>query len=590
MGQSTVRQGSYVSFVTSQPRFNAIGNFVQKGVSSYDGLLSTSRQNGQDNVFSNNWQQPQQQENQGEQEQEPQRQPLVNFAPQQLPQQQRQERGPEQQQQQQQQEQEQQQRQSQEQQQQQERQSQEQQKQDGLSSPQDDPRPRDFTGLDDSQLHLVVHETCKLEKLGGRKKDGYGAWTLCTNHLRPGGIVYSFGIGGDVTFDNEMVNRGYKVFGFDPTVTPDHVSSLFKNNHERDQPSTFQFCQVGIGAVDGIITFFSPKNPRLKSMTAVKHEELSKRYESQGMPAPVMRLPTFMCTNGHGFIDVLKIDVEGVEFDICDEWLRMDTPLPVGQVLLEFHDRLLKDGKLRRKACLEVMAREGFTEVFVSRSMEEATYARMASRRNLSLLSASLAAVLLLAAASCAFARHKPASTVVPRLKCVKQLLKDYAKSVVIVKGLYLHWNITDAKDGIVAALEAKKGSGAEKGWLSVGWSGGKPGGRMMFPSDVIVGNHAVPPVVGSPAVKPTDVLAYSMMKDSLATIKRTSAVILSDTSVVSVSGGRIINAFQVHSQGRGWRGISGCLVRVGCHHQHDLGLLDYHCIQNPHQKGCLLG
>ncbi|CAI5945401.1 unnamed protein product [Closterium sp. NIES-64] len=187
--------------------------------------------------------------------------------------------------------------------------------------------------LDDSQLHLVVHETCKLEKLGGRKKDGYGAWMLCTNHLRPGGIVYSFGIGGDVSFDNEMVNRGYKVFGFDPTVTPDHVSSLFKNNHERDQPSAFQFCQVGIGAVDGIITFFSPKNPRLKSMTAVKHEELSKRYESRGMPAPVMRLPTFMCSNGHGFIDVLKIDVEGVEFDICDEWLRMDTPLPVGQVL-----------------------------------------------------------------------------------------------------------------------------------------------------------------------------------------------------------------------------------------------------------------
>ncbi|CAI5477206.1 unnamed protein product [Closterium sp. Yama58-4] len=238
--------------------------------------------------------------------------------------------------------------------------------QDGLLNPQDDSRPRDFTGLDDPQLHLVVHDTCKLEKLGGRKNDGYGAWTLCTNHLRPGGIVYSFGIGGDVSFDNEMVNRGYKVFGFDPTVTLDHVSNLFKNNHERDQPSAFQFCQVGIGAVDGIITFFSPKNPHLKSKTAVKHEELSKRYESRGMPAPVMRLPTFMCTNGHGFIDVLKIDVEGVEFDICDEWLRMDTPLPVGQVLLEFHDRLLKDGKLRKKACLEVMAREGFTEVYVS--------------------------------------------------------------------------------------------------------------------------------------------------------------------------------------------------------------------------------
>ncbi|CAI5947432.1 unnamed protein product [Closterium sp. NIES-64] len=102
---------------------------------------------------------------------------------------------------------------------------------------------------------------------------------------------------------------------------------------------------------------------------------------------------------------------------------------------------------------------------------------------------------------------------------------------------LFLHWNITDAKDGIIAALEAKKGSGGEKGWLSVGWSGGKPGRRMMFPSDVVVGNH----VVGSTAVKLTDVLAYSMTKDSLSGIKRATAVILSDTSVVSVGGGRII-------------------------------------------------
>ncbi|CAI6000264.1 unnamed protein product [Closterium sp. NIES-64] len=103
---------------------------------------------------------------------------------------------------------------------------------------------------------------------------------------------------------------------------------------------------------------------------------------------------------------------------------------------------------------------------------------------------------------------------------------------------LFLHWNITDAKDGIIAALEAKKGSGGEKGWLSVGWSGGKPRRRMMFPSDVVVGNHVV---VGSTAVKPTDVLAYSMTKDSLSGIKRTTAVILADTSVVSVGSGRII-------------------------------------------------
>ncbi|GJP32808.1 hypothetical protein CLOM_g17412 [Closterium sp. NIES-68] len=384
-GQATAQQGSYASLVTSHPRVNENGADAPGGINFHDGQLGTSGQIGQDSVFSQNQHlQPQQQEVQQQQQQ----QLLVNYAPRQVEQLQQQQQPvqdpfqPRQQ--------EQQPKQNVEQEEQEEpaQQQQQQQQQDqapgSLSNQQDEPRPRYFTGVEDSQPHLVAHDTCNLETLGGRKKDGYGAWTLCTNHVRPGGIVYSFGIGGDVSFDNEMLNRGHKVFGFDPTVTPEDVSSLFQSNHDRDQPSTFQFCQVGIGPVNGVITFFRPKNPRIKSMTAVSHEQLSGRYERQGMPAPVLRLPTFMCTNGHGFIDVLKVDVEGVEFDICDDWLRMGTPLPVGQVLLEFHDRLLRDGKVRKRACYEAMAREGFTEVYVSRNKEEVTFARLAIVGNIS--------------------------------------------------------------------------------------------------------------------------------------------------------------------------------------------------------------
>ncbi|CAI5461344.1 unnamed protein product [Closterium sp. Yama58-4] len=243
-----------------------------------------------------------------------------------------------------------------------------------------DPQPRSFNGVDESQLHLVQHETCKLEKVGGRGGDDYGAWSLCTNHVRPGGVVYSFGIGADVSFDNGMVNRGHKVFGFDPTVPPERVQAMFKDHHNRDQPAAFQFRQLGLAGTDGIVTFFHSKNPRVQSMTAVKPEKLAGRFESQGMPAPVLRLPTFMCANGHGFVDVLKMDVEGVEFDVCDAWLRMRSPLPFGQILIEFHDRMVTDAKARKGACLRALQRNGFVEVYVSDNFQEATYARMAPK------------------------------------------------------------------------------------------------------------------------------------------------------------------------------------------------------------------
>ncbi|CAI5473813.1 unnamed protein product [Closterium sp. Yama58-4] len=154
----------------------------------------------------------------------------------------------------------------------------------------------------------------------------------------------------------------------------------------------------------------------------------------------------------------------------------------------------------------------------------------MASPR-FSFLAASLA-VLLLATASCAFARLHAAPVVKPA-PCKKSGLK-YAKSVALTTNLFFHWNITAAKDGIIAAIEAKKGSGAEKGWISIGWTATR--GKMCN-SDVVVGNLA--------AAAPNNVLAYSMTSRDLSGIQTTNAVTLSATSVVATAapatGGKIV-------------------------------------------------
>ncbi|CAI7925001.1 unnamed protein product, partial [Closterium sp. NIES-53] len=85
---------------------------------------------------------------------------------------------------------------------------------------------------------------------------------------------------------------------------------------------------------------------------------------------------------------------------------------------------------------------------------------------------------------------------------------------------LSLHWAV--ASPTLVRfALEARPGSGAEKGWVAVGWSEkGK-----MFPSDAIIGNTA------GGAIS-----AYTITGRTLATISATSAFAIGAPSIVTLT------------------------------------------------------
>jgi len=39
-------------------------------------------------------------------------------------------------------------------------------------------------------------------------KEHYGGWTMCSEGVRKGAVVYSFGIGSDVSFDYAVLRRG----------------------------------------------------------------------------------------------------------------------------------------------------------------------------------------------------------------------------------------------------------------------------------------------------------------------------------------------------------------------------------------------
>ena len=58
-----------------------------------------------------------------------------------------------------------------------------------------------------------------------------------------------------------------------------------------------------------------------------------------GRTLPVRTLATLMKDNGHAWIDLLKIDVEGAEWEVLENLVAQGggKPLPISQAQVEFH-------------------------------------------------------------------------------------------------------------------------------------------------------------------------------------------------------------------------------------------------------------
>lgn len=155
-----------------------------------------------------------------------------------------------------------------------------------------------------------------------------GMWTLCPSALDSQSVIYSFGVGDEITFDLALIERlGAKVHAFDPT--PRSVEWVKNQN----VPKEFCFHEFGLAAYDGSIKFYPPKKRTSSHFTPVKR--FHSAGETECVECPVHRLSTVMNDLGHDHVDLLKIDIEGGEYDVIDDFL--GEGIRVGQLLMEFH-------------------------------------------------------------------------------------------------------------------------------------------------------------------------------------------------------------------------------------------------------------
>ena len=151
----------------------------------------------------------------------------------------------------------------------------------------------------------------------------YGGYEVLPALLRADSVVYSVGIGEDISFDLALIERfGCKVHGFDPT--PRSLAWL----EAQALPERFVVHPYGIADIDGTLGFTPPANP-----AHVSHSVLGNGAER--VELPVKRLETVLRELGHERLDVLKLDIEGAEYAVLDALLETG-PLP-RQLCVEFH-------------------------------------------------------------------------------------------------------------------------------------------------------------------------------------------------------------------------------------------------------------
>lgn len=205
-----------------------------------------------------------------------------------------------------------------------------------------------------------------LRRLRGRPRHGveldaswvflgteYGGYAVLPERLGPDSIVFSVGLGEDISFDLALIERfGCRVHGFDPT--PRSIAWL----ESQALPERFQLHRYGLADFDGVARFAPPENP-----AHVSHHLVKGSGESVS-EFPVKRLSTVLAALGHARLDVLKLDIEGAEYGVLDEMLATGT-LP-GQLLVEFHHGMHGIPLARTEAMLDRLISAGY-RVFEAR-------------------------------------------------------------------------------------------------------------------------------------------------------------------------------------------------------------------------------
>lgn len=199
------------------------------------------------------------------------------------------------------------------------------------------------------------------ERLGSE----YGGWDVATGSVDSNSVVYSFGVGEDASFDTALIEKyNVTVHAFDPT--PKSIEWVKTQRFS----SRFVMHEYGVAAFDGKVSFNPPENPDHVSHTLLDRPST----EARAISVPVKRLSTIMKELGHSRVDLVKMDIEGAEYDVIEDIRKSD--VRPRQLLVEFHHRFPGVGVRRTREAIDRLRSMGYRLFSVSDTNEEFCFIR----------------------------------------------------------------------------------------------------------------------------------------------------------------------------------------------------------------------
>jgi FkbM family methyltransferase len=185
----------------------------------------------------------------------------------------------------------------------------------------------------------------KLVQLG----TSYGGWVIPEDAVQPSWTCYCVGCGGDITFDLELIRRyGATVRAFDPVAA--YVESALA---DADGEQRFSARQAAVVPQDGPVRMQLTHHPGSSSVSSA-HLYESERY----VELPGRTLASLMREHGDERIDLLKLDIEGAEYELLDT---LDLPALGVQL---FAAQLHHTGTVgQARSLIDRLARSGYTAV-----------------------------------------------------------------------------------------------------------------------------------------------------------------------------------------------------------------------------------
>lgn len=192
---------------------------------------------------------------------------------------------------------------------------------------------------------------------------GINSWVICPDFLTPKSIVYSLGVGKDITFDLDLISRfGTCVFAFDPT--PTSVTWV----KSQQIPKEFHFIESGISNFDGFAKFYALGN----QCTTVNTMNSDNFVELQ-----VYRLITMMNRLGHDKIDLLKMDIEGEEYTVIADIISSGIWRGCRQLAVEFHHRFHGLDASKTESAVTILNQHGYRIFDISDSGNEYSFIKV---------------------------------------------------------------------------------------------------------------------------------------------------------------------------------------------------------------------